>query len=463
MWLHSINKMDSKNAFNITEFGAKAGINVNPLKNAQSIQSAVDACSETGGGSVVISEGLEFITGPFDIKSNVNLSIEKGAILIASPIRSHYIKSAFRENFKEGSVWIGGNSVKNVTFSGEGTFDGNGIAFMGSEQKAAFRLKPFLRFDRRPHIITIVGSQNLRFQGITVKNAAYWGIHLAGCHDIQIRDLKIKNHLKIRNSDGIDIDHSKNVKINKCTIESGDDSICLKNRREYAEFGACENIEVRDCVMTSTSCAFKIGSENVDVIRNVLVDNCKIKRSNRGIGIQNRDEGTVENVIFSNIEIESRLFDDVWWGKSEPIYITAFKRASSRKKNAKLRFALGQTEGKVGPVRDIKVINCSCKSENGIFVSGEPGQIQNVLFDNVEVQLNKITKYNGGVYDRRPCAIGGIVQEPTAGFYLDTASNVILINCRVLWGKNKPLYYTKARLDKNIENLTIKNFEEKAL
>ncbi len=455
--------MDLKNAFNIVEFGAKAGAQINPLNNAQAIQRAIDACSEAGRGSVIIPSGTEIVSGPFDIKSNVNFRVEKGARLIASPFRSHYKKSAFRENFKEGSVWIGGTSVKNVSFSGEGIIDGNGIAFMGSEQKAAFRLKPIFRIDRRPHVITIIDGKNLTFQSFTLKNAAYWGIHLAGCQDVQIQNITIANQLKIRNSDGIDLDHSKNVKINNCAIESGDDSICLKNRREYAEFGACENIEIRDCVMTSNSCAFKIGSENVDIIRNIIVDRCKIKRSNRGLGIQNRDEGTVENIVFSNIEIESRFFEDVWWGKSEPIYVTAFKRAASRRKDAKRRFAPGQTEGKVGPVRNIKFSNCVCKSENGIFVSGEPSMVQNVLFDNVEVGLNKITNYEGGVYDRRPCSEEGIIKEPTAGFYLDTVKNVILHNCRVLWGKNKPGYYTKSYIDKKVENLTVTNFEEKVL
>ena len=76
--------------------------------------------------------------------------------------------------------------------------------------------------------------------------------------------------------------------------------------------------------MTSRSCAVKIGSENMDSISRVLFNNCIITKSNRGIGIQNRDEGTVSDVTFSNITLDCHLFSDVWWGKAEPIYVTSY-------------------------------------------------------------------------------------------------------------------------------------------
>jgi polygalacturonase len=145
-----------------------------------------------------------------------------------------------------------------------------------------------------------------------------------------------------------DLDHSKNVRISDCYIESGDDCICLKNRREYEEFGRCENITVTNCTMTSRSCAIKIGSENMDTIRQVLFNNCIIKKSNRGVGIQNRDEGVVSDVIFSNMIIEGHLFSDVWWGKAEPIYVTAYRRAKINHKDANWRFPKGATEGRAG-------------------------------------------------------------------------------------------------------------------
>jgi hypothetical protein len=102
----------------------------------------------------------------------------------------------------------------------------------------------------------------------------------------------------------------------------------------------------------------------------VVFNNCIIKNSNRGVGIQNRDEGVVSDVLFSNMLIEGRFFSDVWWGKAEPIYITAYRRAKIDHKDANWRFPKGATEGRVGVVKNISFSNIKCYSENGIYISG---------------------------------------------------------------------------------------------
>lgn len=115
--------------------------------------------------------------------------------------------------------------------------------------------------------------------------------------------------------------------------------------------------------MVSRSCAIKIGSENMDVINNVLFNNCIIRDSNRGIGIQNRDEGTVTNVVFDNMIVDCRLWSDVWWGKAEPIYVTSYPRAVGNHKDAGWRFPKGATEGRCGEVSRIWFSNVKCISE----------------------------------------------------------------------------------------------------
>jgi len=266
------------------------------------------------------------------------------------------------------------------------------------------------------------------------------------------------NSLKVRNSDGIDVDHSKNVRISDCYIESGDDCICLKNRREFEEFGACENITVSNCTMTGRSCAIKIGSENMDTIKQVVFTNCIIKKSNRGIGIQNRDEGVVHDVIFSNMIIEGHLFSDYWWGKAEPIYVTAYRRAAINHKDANWRFPAGATEGKVGEVKNIYFTNIKCTSENGVFVGGEsPDKIKSIFFDNVDIFMDKTTNLAGGRYDRRPAQVEPFVTGSTSAFYIDGAQHVSIRNCSVKWGSNKPDYFTHVLESKNVENLGIIN------
>jgi polygalacturonase len=454
-----MNIMGNKN-YRITDFGAKSGNHPEyAIQNAGAIQAAIDSCADHGGGCVIIPSGAFFYTAPFSFKSNLNFILEPGSCLKADPDESHYTRSAFRANKSEGTIWIGAENAENVMISGTGTIDGNGPAFMGPEEKAAFALKPITDVDLRPHIMTLVGCKHLTIRDVTIRHAAYWGVHLAGCEDVVISGVRLYNHLKIRNSDGIDLDHCKNCRISDCYIESGDDCICLKNRREYAEFGACENITVTNCSMTSTSCAFKIGSENMDVIRNVLVTNCIITKSNRGIGIQNRDEGSVENVRFAHLIIQSRLFDNVWWGKAEPIYITAFRRAAAAHRDANWRFAPGQTEGRVGDVKDIWISNCTCDAENGVYIAGEPGKIARINLENITLTLNKISTHPGGWWDRRPCAVPGLLEAPTAGFAFHEITQLLVRNCSIRWGPNRPSYYRNAVEYSNIDGFKLENFD----
>ncbi len=438
LWLMGCGvKNHTDKVFPITDFGAVAdGV----TDNAAAIKKAIAACVDAGGGRVVVPGHGIFVTGPFDLASKMELYLEAGATLLANPDTSVYEKSAFRHNPGEGTIWIGGEDLHDLSIAGLGVIDGNGIKFMGREVEDSYELLPFHIKDPRPHVLTLINVHKLRIEDVTFRNSAYWTVHLIGCNDGVIRGITIDNSLKIRNSDGIDLDHSKNIRISDCFIQSGDDSICLKNRREFQEYGNCENIVITNCLMSSRSCAFKIGSENMDTIQNVTVSNCTILASNRGIGIQNRDEGVVQNVLFSDIIVESRFFSDVWWGKSEPIYVTAYRRANINHKDASWRFPAGATEGSVGQVNNIVFRNIQCRSENGIYVSGESkDKINHILFDGVSVELNRVSSYEGGVYDRRPCVGEGLVKAQTSAFYIDSATNVQIRNEQIRLGANAPV------------------------
>ena len=415
--------------FNVLDYGAKGD---GKTDDAVAIQKAIDECNSKGGGQVLFPTGYTFLSGPVELKSNVDIHLEVQSTWIANPDESIYTLSAFGENRGEGMMWIYADGVENLSFSGKGTIDGNGVAFMGKELEDSYELKPVTDFDPRPHVLTLQGVNHLSIKDITIQNGAYWTVHLIGCYDALIDGISLKNNLKIRNGDGIDLDHSRKVRIANCFIESGDDCICLKNRREFEEYGPCQDIVVTNCVMTGRSCAIKIGSENMDSISNVLFDNCIIKASNRGLGIQNRDEGTVSNVVFSNMIIDCKYFSDVWWGKAEPIYVTSYPRAVGNHKDAGWRFPKGATEGRCGEVSEIYFHNVKCYGENGCFIGGDtPDKVNNIYLDNIDLALEKRTDYPGNQYDKRPCVGEGFVESPAYGVYVDTASDIFVEGLRV--------------------------------
>ncbi|MEO7765779.1 MAG: glycosyl hydrolase family 28 protein, partial [Ferruginibacter sp.] len=212
----SFSQANRQKVFIVTEFGA---VGDGKTDDAIAIQKAIDACEASGGGRVMIPAPLTFMAGPFVLKSNIEFHVQAGARVLANPNEKIYTKSAFRQNPGEGTLWISGENVNNLTISGSGEIDGNGISFMGAELEDSYELKPFQILDPRPHVFTIVGGKNIRIKDIHIGNSAYWTIHLIGCNDVVISGITLLNSLKVRNSDGIDLDHSKNVRISDCYIE----------------------------------------------------------------------------------------------------------------------------------------------------------------------------------------------------------------------------------------------------
>ncbi len=272
-------------------------------------------------------------------------------------------------------------------------------------------------FYPRVPLLFLEDVSHLTLQQVTLKNSAFWTVHMVGCRDVLIDGIRILNNLQMANCDGIDPDHCRDVRIANCHIETADDCIVFKNTADAMQYGPCENIVVTNCTMVSSSAAVKFGTESEDLFRNILVQNCVIHDSNRAISLQLRDQGSIEHVIFSNISIRTHFFTEQWWGTAEPISVTAVRR---------------KEDTCVGEIRDVVFSNIQCESENGILIYGEPeGTIRDLRFEHVSLCLKNSVHMQKNWHDLRPCTWDGKVEASSAAVFSRNVRDVIFDDLRI--------------------------------
>ncbi len=420
----------------------------------EAIQKAIDDCALNGGGTVILESG-SYYSHSIALKENVELYLQKGAVLKASSDIDSYIrpcetindpKTALVGNPVTGKpsfAFIYGYKAHGAVISGEGTIDGNCYAFV--ERKDQYYVTG--NFYPRPTTIYIENSNHITVKDVTIKDAPFWTLHPAGCDDVLIDNIRILNPLDVANSDGIDPDHCSNVRILGCHVTCADDCICLKASKGNSEYGPCENIVISGCTLTSTSAAIKIGTEGVGDFRNVIVSDCVISKSNRGLSIQIRDGGNVENISYSNIIIETRRFCPDWWGSAEPIAITAFRR---------------DEKTVCGSIKNIRFNNITCKGENGILIHGtEDNPIKDLTMENVQVVLSKTSKWPCGIYDLRPGIDVGIEEGKNSCIYIKNAENVTIEKSKADF-ENISESYAHGLYCENVKNLQLERFSAKS-
>lgn len=413
--------------YNVKDFGAVGDGSHN---DTAAIQAAVDACHEKGGGRVLLEGGHTYRCGTLVMKSYVELHLEMGAVLKASdhledfnllgkgPVTTVKVTAPTYTNCEYSGgptlFFLYAKDCEYVSITGFGKIDGNQEIFYGA-------VTPWHidgSFYPRVPLLFLEHIEHLTLHQVTLTGSAFWTTHLVGCEDVLIDGIRILNDLRLANCDGIDPDHCKNVRITNCHIECADDCIVFKNTEHSMQYGPCENILVSNCTLTSTSAAIKFGTESEAPFRNISVQNCVISRTNRGISMQLRDKGCIENITFSNLNIDTRQFSsDHWWGKAEPIAITAVKR---------------KEDTNIGYIKNVTFENINCIGENGILIYGEPEKnISNINFRNITVKLEKRTDWQKGIRDLRPCIGSGLTEGTVHGLSAHNAKDVTLENFRL--------------------------------
>ena len=426
-----------KSGFNIIQYGAKAdGITL----NTKSINAAIDDCNKKGGGVVTIPKGL-WLTGPIVLKSNVNLHLDKNAVL---QFTSDFDQYPLVEGNWEGLPQmrnqspISASNATNIAITGYGIIDGAGDAWrmvkkdkltetqwkkwvagggVLSEDKKTWypseksvkgsqlqnpgvfsadktpeffeSVKDFLR----PNLLVFAKCKKVLLEGVTFQNSPAWCLHPLMCEDLTVRNVYAKNPWYAQNGDGIDVESCKNVLIENSSFDVGDDGICIKSGRdeEGRKRGMpTENMIVRNCTVYHAHGGFVIGSEMSGGARNLHVYDCTFIGTDIGLRFKTtRGRGGVvekiyvNNIVMKDIAGQAILFD-MYYAAQDPVPLTGEKREAPKVEFKTVNESTPQ-------FKDFYVNNIVCNgAEKAIFIRGLPEMhVKNVVLENMVLQANK--------------------------------------------------------------------------
>ncbi|MGO8836745.1 MAG: glycoside hydrolase family 28 protein [Limisphaerales bacterium] len=319
--------------FVITHFGAVAG---GRMDCTTAISNAIDACAQAGGGRVIVPAG-GFLTGAIHLKSGVNLHLDAGATLEFSTEPRAYLPAVFSRfesvECYNYSPFIYAFGQSNVAVTGPGTLDGqatgeNWLAWKGGKgagarsQKAANeRLKKMAadgvpveqrRFGEgdylRPNFIQFNRCRNVMVEGVHIRRSPMWEINPVLCTNVIVRGLDIVSHGA--NNDGCDPESCRDVLIEKCLFDTGDDCIAIKSGRndDGRRLGVPSvNLIIRDCTMRDGHAGTAIGSEISGSCSNVFVENCEMSSPRLNCALRLKSNavrgGVLQNIFMRNVKV----------------------------------------------------------------------------------------------------------------------------------------------------------------
>ena len=423
--------------FNIVKHGAKAD---GQFLNTRSINAAIDACNQNGGGVVVVPKGM-WLTGPIVLKSNVNLHLQRNSVLqFTNDFKEYPLVAGNWEGLEQmrNQSPISASNASNIAITGSGIIDGNGDvwrmvkkekltesqwkklissggvlssdkrtwypsekSFKGSQLKnpgeiaegktAAFydSVKDFLR----PNLLVITKCKKILLEGVTFQNSPAWCLHPIMSEDLTVRSVYVKNPWYAQNGDGIDIESCKNVLIENSIFDVGDDGICIKSGRDAAgrkRGMPTENLLVMNCTVYHAHGGFVIGSEMSGGARNLFVKDCTFIGTDIGLRFKTtRGRGGVvenihiENIVMKDIVGEAILFD-MYYAAQDPVPLTGEKREPPKVETLPVSEATPQ-------FKNFYINNVVCNgAAKGIFVRGLPEMnVQHIQLQNMVIEAKE--------------------------------------------------------------------------
>ena len=313
----------------LTDFG---GVSDGVTSNAEAFRKAIAALDKQGGGTLVVPEGI-YLTGPIVLKNCIDLHLERGAVILFSPDK--------REFLEKGKVRPGISASKrhDVRISGEGIIDGNGAWWRAVKRSKVsdtewkdfqkmggtvsddgslwypFGLRHFpdiagsyLEQEKmRTHLVRFTDCERVCVTGVTIQNAPKFHLVPQHCTDVTIECVTVRCPWNAQNGDGIDIMQSQRVVVRGCTVDVGDDGICLKGgvgEKSLAD-GPCKDILIENNTVFHAHGGFVIGSEFSAGMENIIVRHNTFCGTDTGLRFKSAPErgGKTKNIVIHDIQM----------------------------------------------------------------------------------------------------------------------------------------------------------------
>jgi len=482
-----------KDTLNIGNYGAKGD---GQFLNTATINQTIRTCSERGGGVVLIPAGI-WLTGPIEMQSNVNLHLKRDAVLLFTKDFDQY--KLVESNWEGEPAWrnqnpISGKNLNNIAITGEGIIDGNGDAWRmvkksklttsqwnnlvasggtvdtdnevwypsksslkGSKEKKAGVIRPGTTVEDlkdvkdflRPNLLVFTNCKKVLLEGVTIQNSPAWNIHPLLCEDLTLRKVSVRNPWYGQNGDGVDVESCKNVLIEDCTFDVGDDGICIKSGRDKAgrdRGKPTENVIVRNNVVYHAHGGFVIGSEMSGGARNIWVEDCSFIGTDIGLRFKTTRGrgGLVENIFINNINMvdipgEAVLFD-MYYAAVDPVPLAGEKRPAVKS------VTLPVTE-ETPQFKNFYIKNIVAKgASKGIFFRGLPEMhIQNIWIENATLEAKKGIE----IIEASQINLKNIVMKTQESSPLISIDNSNMINLDNIQALNAPELYIQISGEKS--------------
>lgn len=401
------------NSVSLTDFG---GLGDGMTMNTEAFTKAISKLNKLGGGHLNVPAGV-YLTGLISLKDNIDLHLDKNAVIVFSEDKNDMIKVDETTGAKaqKASPCISASKRKNISITGDGIIDGNGewwrpvkrgkmsdvewnqYKSMGGTVSAEgdlwypYDLKHLdnvassaeKQEQMRTHLIGITDCENVLIQGVTLRNSPKFHLVPSRCANVIIDNVKVMCPWNVQNGDAMDIGNCKNVLIVNNTINAGDDGICMKGGAglKGEQAGPCENINIQDNIVYHAHGGFVIGSEFSGGMKNIFVNNNTFSGTDTGLRFKSAygRGGKTENIQISNI------------------YMTDIKDAAVTFETTYFDNRVGADKSKVPAhadyapdFSDIHIKNIVCRGVNtGIEAHGSKAMIHGITIDNSYIFYNE--------------------------------------------------------------------------